>query len=45
MHIAQYEQPLYEADDIIGTMSLKAEKEGYHCDIYSSDKDLLITKK
>ena len=41
MHIAQYEQPLYEADDIIGTMSLKAEKEGYHCDIYSSDKDLL----
>ena len=41
MHIAQYEQSLYEADDIIGTMSLKAEKEGYHCDIYSSDKDLL----
>ena len=41
MRIKQYEQDLYEADDIIGTMSKKAENEGYHVDIYSSDKDLL----
>ena len=41
MRIKQYEQELYEADDIIGTMSKKAEDAGYHVDIYSSDKDLL----
>ena len=41
MRIRQYEQELYEADDIIGTMSKKAEDAGYHVDIYSSDKDLL----
>ena len=41
MNIKQYEQPLYEADDIIGTMARRAEKEGYHVDIYSGDKDLL----
>ncbi len=41
MAIKQYEQELYEADDIIGTMSKKAEDAGYHVDIYSSDKDLL----
>ncbi len=39
--IKRYEQDLYEADDIIGTMSKRAEEEGYHVDIYSSDKDLL----
>ena len=39
--IKRYEQDLYEADDIIGTISLKAEELGYHVDIYSSDKDLL----
>lgn len=41
MRIKQYEQSLYEADDIIGTMSKRAEAAGYHVDIYSSDKDLL----
>lgn len=41
MRIKQYEQSLYEADDIIGTVAKMAEDEGYHVDIYSSDKDLL----
>ena len=40
-NILRYEMNLYEADDIVGTMSRIAEKEGYHVDIYSSDKDLL----
>ncbi len=40
-NILRYEMDLYEADDIVGTMARIAEKEGYHVDIYSSDKDLL----
>lgn len=41
MNIKEYQLPLYEADDIIGTMAKNAIEEGYHVDIYSSDKDLL----
>ena len=41
MNIKEYQLPLYEADDIIGTMAKMAIEEGYHVDIYSSDKDLL----
>ena len=41
MNIKEYQLPLYEADDIIGTMARLAMEEGYHVDIYSSDKDLL----
>ncbi len=41
MRIKQYDQSLYEADDIIGTMAKKGEEAGFHVDIYSSDKDLL----
>ncbi|MCR5786532.1 MAG: DNA polymerase I [Acholeplasmatales bacterium] len=40
-HISQFEIAEYEADDIIGTMSKRGEEEGYHVDVYSSDKDLL----
>lgn len=41
MNIKEYQLPLYEADDIIGSMARLAINEGYHVDIYSSDKDLL----
>lgn len=41
MNVKEYQLPLYEADDIIGTMANEAIAAGYHVDIYSSDKDLL----
>ncbi|MEH7379694.1 DNA polymerase I [Bacillus sp. JJ1533] len=38
--IARYELENYEADDIIGTISLQAEKEGFEVKVISGDKDL-----
>ncbi|WP_043934135.1 DNA polymerase I [Bacillus sp. EB01] len=38
--IPRYELENYEADDIIGTLSLKAEQEGYDVRVISGDKDL-----
>lgn len=38
--IKRYELENFEADDIIGTLSLEAEKEGYEVKIISGDKDL-----
>lgn len=38
--ISRYELENYEADDIIGTLSLQAEKEGYEVKVISGDKDL-----
>ena len=38
--IPQYELEMYEADDIIGTLSKQAEKEGDEVVIVSGDKDL-----
>ncbi|MEH6942409.1 DNA polymerase I [Bacillus sp. JJ722] len=38
--ICRYELPNYEADDIIGTLSLEAEKAGFEVKVISGDKDL-----
>ncbi|WP_050616805.1 DNA polymerase I [Bacillus testis] len=38
--IKRYELPNYEADDIIGTLSLEAEKDGFDVIVVSGDKDL-----
>lgn len=38
--ISRYELENYEADDIIGTLSLKAEQDGYEVKVISGDKDL-----
>ncbi|KUP06646.1 DNA polymerase I [Bacillus coahuilensis m2-6] len=53
--ISHYELPNYEADDIIGTLSKKAEQDGFSVKVISGDKDLtqlasehttvMITKK
>ncbi|WP_203361508.1 DNA polymerase I [Bacillus sp. REN10] len=39
-HIPYFELENYEADDIIGTLSLQAEKEGFEVKVFSGDKDL-----
>ncbi|WP_100405081.1 DNA polymerase I [Bacillus solitudinis] len=39
--ITRFEMDNYEADDIIGTLAKKAEKEDWNVKIYSGDKDLL----
>lgn len=41
MHITIAEKGGYEADDIIGTLSRKADAEGYSVVIVSGDRDLL----
>jgi DNA polymerase I len=38
--IKRYEKENYEADDIIGTLSLQAESDDYEVKIFSGDKDL-----
>ncbi|KKK38327.1 DNA polymerase I [Mesobacillus campisalis] len=38
--ISQYELENYEADDIIGTLSTSAEREGFEVKVISGDKDL-----
>lgn len=38
--VSQYELENYEADDIIGTLSLRAEQDGFEVKIISGDKDL-----
>ncbi|WP_428909352.1 DNA polymerase I [Niallia sp. Krafla_26] len=38
--ISSYELENYEADDIIGTLSLKAEQDGFEIKVISGDKDL-----
>lgn len=39
-NIKRYELEKYEADDIIGTLSIQAEKEGFEVKVISGDKDL-----
>jgi DNA polymerase-1 len=44
--VSRYELENYEADDIIGTLSKQAEKDGYEVKVISGDKDLtqLVTE-
>ena len=41
MGIRRYEKEGYEADDILGTVSVLCEKAGWHCTIVTGDKDSL----
>lgn len=45
--VSRYELEKYEADDIIGTLSKQAEKEGFEVKVITGDKDLtqLVTDK
>jgi len=41
MNIAVIEKPGYEADDVLGTLARKAEKDGFTVSLVSGDRDLL----
>lgn len=41
MNIAVIEKPGFEADDVLGTLATRAEKEGYRVSVVSGDRDLL----
>ena len=41
MGLSAMNLPDYEADDIIGTLSIQAEQKGYEVKVISGDKDLL----
>lgn len=41
MNVAVIEKPGFEADDVLGTLATKAEKEGYQVTLVSGDRDLL----
>lgn len=41
MNIAVIEKPGFEADDVLGTLATRAEKEGYKVSLVSGDRDLL----
>lgn len=41
MNIAVIEKPGFEADDVLGTLAKRAEKEGYKVSVVSGDRDLL----
>mgnify|MGYP001058594866 CR=1 FL=1 len=41
MKVAVIEKPGFEADDVIGTLATRAEKEGYKVSVVSGDRDLL----
>lgn len=41
MNVTVIEKPGFEADDVLGTLATKAEKEGYNVSLVSGDRDLL----
>ncbi len=41
MGVRRYEIPGYEADDILGTVASRCEKQGWRCTVVSGDKDAL----
>lgn len=41
MNIAVIEKPGFEADDVLGTLATRGEKEGYKVSVVSGDRDLL----
>ena len=47
MNVPYYEKEGYEADDLLGTVSRRCEKEGWECVVVTGDKDALqlITNK